>query len=383
MFMVGFACGFVLAVEAEAKPLIGHDTLAILHPEFSDHNQLPKNTALGVLHWTFGSDTSRLRSYLNRVEPQTVRVHLINTTCVRNQNCGTYEIGYGYTIKTFDSAVRNKKKDILTFVSQATKVYEELSAKYPDTRFLISPALEHNLSQKAWRVLADTVLEVWPTVRLVNSPLDTSRGERYRGAWLEGHGPYSSTEVEINSLDGVDATDIAIGSWLKRFNKIKVLYVWSRSYNCRNQGPFEDPRKRDSCPTRATSELLAHITDYRGVAPRHPPPGTCTTISPFKSPSIWKPLAEDKGTGDPRANLPVLIFPGTKTKVEVLGVDGSSKGYLGYYGPYQASNNRYYSGQIGSGKSGYEFSKGYAWLRQGRKCKGPLITGRRQGAFRE
>lgn len=379
MFFVGFTCGFILAIEeANADPLIGHDTLAILHPSFSDHRELQKGTALSALHWTFGEDVAPLRQLISRVQPKIVRIHLINTTCVRNQNCGKYEVGYDYTISTFDSAVRNKKKTILSFVAKATKVYHDLSVEFPETKFLISPALEHNLSNQSFRILADTVLSVWPEVQLVNSPMQFP-AERYKRAWLEGHGPSAPTYVDINSLDGVDVTDIAVVPWLKRFNKIKVLYVWTRSYNCRNQGPFEDPRARHSCPTRATAELVAHITDARGAAPGSLP--GCKSVS-FKSPDIWKPLAEDKGTGDPRANLPVLIITAKKTRIDVVGVDGKVKGFLGYYGPYKNTQNRYYSGQTGSGDSGYQFSSGYAYLRQGNVCWKPIITGRRQGDYR-
>lgn len=370
--------GFFIPVHGE--PLIGQDTLAILHPKFHASDVYTSGTALGVLDWTFGTETKPLEDLLNRVQPKITRIHLLNTTCVRNQNCGKYEPVYGYTIASLDSAIRNREKKLLEHVSKRTQVYLDLSKRHPDLKFCLSPALEHNLSVEAWRVLANSILKVWPQVQLVNSPM-TFPAERYRGAWLEGHGVSAPTYVDINSLDGEDATDIAIVPWLNRFKNIKVIYVWSRGYNCRNQGAWQDPRARTSCPTPATFELLAHITDTREAAPRTPPKGFCNVVSPLRGPSTWKILAEDKGTGDPRSNLPVALLPFAKSKVDVISEAGLS-GYLGYYGVYQGGLSRYYSGQIGSGKSGYQFSRTWAWFRQGKKCVGPFIGGRRQGSYR-
>ncbi len=373
-----FLFGFVVP-EAHSQPVIGQDTLALMQKNFQWKNYNAETRALSVLDWTFGDDFRAVENALRETKPAYFRVHLVNTTCVRNGNCGPYEPVAGYTVASLDRAVLRHDAKLIEWVQSRTRLYRDLASHYPATTFLVSPALEHNLSKDAWRILADTVVAQWPGVQLVNSP-EKLPVERYRGSWIEGHGALAPTYVDINSLDGQDATDIAIAPWMKRFTNIKVLYVWSRGYNCRNTGPWEDPRARTSCPTRATAELLAHITDARGAPPR--PLSSCKPL-PFKSPDIWKPLAEDKGTGDPRANLPVLILTAAKTKVEVVRDDGRVAGFLAYYGPYKGTQNRYYSGQIGSGQSGYQLSKDWAYLRQGKKCWGPLITGRRQGQFHD
>lgn len=370
-----------LQTHQTSSRLIGQDTLALLHPLFAVPPSTIQGTPLGALDWTFGTDVRPLAEVLARVKPELFRVHILNTTCVRNQNCGKYEPLYGYTITSLDAAIKNHEAKILTHLRARVGIYKDLSSKFAATRMLLSPALEHDLTPPSWRILADNVLAVWPEVQLVNSPIDLSRAERYRGAWIEGHGPLAPSWVDINSLDGQDATDISIAQWTARFIKVKVLYVWSRVYNCRNQGPWEDPRARKSCANGPTSDLLQHITDKRGSPPQAPK--LCKNgVQPFKSPSIWKPLAEDKGSGDPRANLPVVIFDGGTSRVEVLGADGTSKGFLGHYGIFQGTQRRYYSGQIGSGRTGYQFSKGWAFLKQGKRCVGPLIPGRRQGAMR-
>ena len=46
---------------------------------------------------------------------------------------------------------------------------------------MVSPALEHQLSTEAWRILANETRSVWPGVQLVNSPYLGVVGERYLG----------------------------------------------------------------------------------------------------------------------------------------------------------------------------------------------------------
>lgn len=376
----------LVAEAARAEPVIGQDYLAAQQENFKFKNYNEPRTATGHLVWTFGPKLAPIRDLLGQVKPAFHRIHLLNTTCVRNHNCGSYEPVAGYTIDSLNSALEAHSPKLLAWINAQSLLYKNLAADYPETKFLVSPALEHNLTRQAYRVLANEVLSVWPEVQLVNSG-EYPNGERYRGSWLENHGNLASLDSDIVSLDGIDATDIAIVPWLKRFKNIKVLYVWSRGYNCRNQGPFEDPRDRKSCPTNATFELLAHITDPRGL----PPLPSFKCLQKFQAPDIWKVLAEDKGAGDSRANLPVAILSGEKTRVEVVNSLGESRGFLGYYGPYQGNQKRYYSGQIGSGKSGYQFSKGWAWLKQNQlingkivpTCWGPFISGRRQGAYHD
>ena len=130
--------------------------------------------------------------------------------------------------------------------------------------------------------------------------------------------------------------------------------------------------------------MLAHITDFRGSAP-----SSTLKCTALKSPSVWKPLAEDKGTGDIRANLPVAVVALSPKDVTVSDYRGRSVGVLKYYGNYQGKLNRYYCG-TGAKLSGYQFEKKavkmsespWTYLIQGKRCIGPFIGGRRGGAYR-
>lgn len=390
---------FLFRVESVyCSPLIGQDYLALSHPKFDAKEAikyLPDNPAIGMLDSTFGVKDSSLRLLLINRPPSFLRVHILNTTCVRNKNCGSYESVRGYTISTLDQAIRNKNKRLLAAYKERVKIYRDLSTSCSTTSFLLSPALEHNLSKKAWRVLADATHDVWPEVQLVNSPEGRGAAERYKGAWVERHGSNPGKDADITSPDGEEATDfnsVKYKKLIESLPRLKIVLLWSRGFNCRTQGEFLDPRKRTACPSPSTFELMAHLLDERGAPPKFTGE-QCPRIVPFKSPMILKTLAENKNDGDKRADLPALIGDLGKDTVRVLASNGRDAGTLGYYGSFSGSKSlkRYYSGYSGgSGSGGYAFEKKarelsgspYVFIKGEKVCTGPLLTGIRQGSFR-
>lgn len=352
---------------------------------------IKEGTPLGTLDWTFGTGTKKLEDWLSKVHPKYWRIHLLNGPCVRAGNCGPYEPVFGYSVASLDLAIRQRTPKLIKHVRDRVKIYKELSIKFPDTVFLVSPILEHNLSDAAWRVLADVVKNNWPEVRLVNNPMNPS-GERYRGAWIEGHGQEGRLDAELNSLDGDSASDIDIQKWKERFPNVKILFVHDRLYNGRlASGAWVDPRIRKAFPKTFQFEELAHIADTR----RRPPirePSVCKTTESFSSPNIWKQFAEDKGTMDVRAGYPVALTTFNSQGISIItsGV-GKQIGTLGYYGTYNTTLKRHYSAWgNGSHLNGYTFEKlakeeaGSPWtyLKQGARCLGPLLMGMRQGVMR-
>lgn len=238
---------------------MGQDLLGLLSPHFDVKgaiNVLKDNTSIGLLDNTFGAKTDNLSAYLDRKHPSLVRVHLINAVCIRNSNCGRYEIGFGYTSKSFNAALIRRAPKLLNYVRARTAVYRELAFEY-GRPFKISPALEHDLSKEAWRVLANTVLEAWPGVPLVNNPNAGVSVERYRGASIERHGAAPRGEIQGNSLDGDDALIIQYSKWLATTKGLEYRYSWTISYNCRKSGIFIDPRKRINC---ANSSIYRQMT---------------------------------------------------------------------------------------------------------------------------
>lgn len=383
----------LLFSRAQAERLIGQDYLGAQHPRMQIVNSsvfIREGSPLGTLDWTFGTGTKKLEDWVTKVKPKYWRIHLLNGPCVRGGNCGKYEPVYGYTMGSLDAAIRSGDRKLTEHVKTRAKLYRDISKRHLETKFLLSPILEHNLSDSAWRALADTVKRVWPEVQLVNSPM-TFPAERYKRAWLESHGQDGNTNVEINSLDGHSASDIDIEKWKERFPDVKILFTHDRIYNGRlASGAWIDPRVRKAFPLTFQFEELAHITDKR----RNPPdgfPDSCKIREAFLAPNIWKQFAENKNNGDVRANYPVSITDFNGTNVSIIAANGTSIGSLGYYGVYQNGLNRHYSAWTGgSHLNGYTFEKlakeeadtPWTYLKQGSRCKGPLLTGMRQGVMR-
>lgn len=348
--------------------------------------------ATGNLDFSFGPDIAKVDSTIAALKPLYHRTHIINTTCVRDGNCGNYEIGHGYNKATFDAAIKAHNQKILNFLKARVTLYKALSIKYPGTTFLMSPALEHDLSKESWNILADTILSVWPDVQLVNSPDANIAVSVYKGSWIERHTNNFPLDADIVSLDGADATDINITAYRDRVLNaphVKIALSWTLGFNCRVK-TWIDPRARKNCPSRQTFELMSHIMEP--VPNASPFTGIqCKKITPLNGDDIWKPLAESYSTPDPRQELPVCISGAFKAvDVNLIASNGMRVGTLGFYGAY-GKQFRWYSGyKKGSRLSGYEFQKKavatsgspYTWIVQNGLCKGPFVPGRRGGITR-
>lgn len=383
--------------DTHAAPVFGRDFYAVQSKAWNVTASTKFSfspMALGSLDGTFGVQLGPVDTVINALHPIYYRVHIINAVCIRNSNCGSYEIGHGYSKASFDVAVGKKDPRILNPFKARVAAYRDLAKKYPGTKFIVSPALEHDLSIKSWRVLANATVGVWPGVQLSNSPDGGVSIERYLGAWIERHGNSPQSDSDIVSLDGSDATQIDIAAFVNRVNRlphVQFAQLWTAGDNCR-ASEWQDPRARTACPSSKTFELMSHIIDPLPVAPRFTG-SQCKKIIPFKDPDIWKPLAETHVHYDPRQELPVTIFKGFSGQdLTVLSSGGNIVGSLGYYGSYLSQGLRWYSGyRAGSKSSGYELQKGaqavsgspWVWLQQRGTCKGPLITGRRFGLMRD
>ena len=227
-----------IALAQSTTRVVGYDYLAAQHKLFNAKKAIefiPNNSALGTLDVTFGDSITPIRDLLNSRKFIFYRVHLINGPGLRNGVAAQNEITYGYNVSSFNSAVVARNPRIINYVKRRTIIYKNLQEKeFVDIKFAVSPMLEHNLSTAAYRVLADTVKSVWPSIQLVNNKLEGD-GETYLGSWREHHGQNPRDNVQISSLDGEDGTDINVPKWLQETAAEKYTFMWSRSYNCRDQ----------------------------------------------------------------------------------------------------------------------------------------------------
>lgn len=378
----------------------GDDHLALQHPKYDVIGAAvahPPGDAIGFLDYTFGTAVQPVRDYLHFAQVSWVRMHLMNNTCVRNKNCGKYEPLYGYTLASLEAAIARKDPKILGFVRDRTLLWKTFfQTDFPYVGVAVSPILEHNLKQSTWNILAQVVKDNWPGVAISNSSMasTTSNDDLI---WVEQHGNTGlRANSKIISTDGIEIMDIDSMKYKKDASRAFLRFRWSRRNNCRDQGDFDDPRRRTNCLKGKESEQQAAVYDEPGPIPKRI--FACNNEKDangndiFSIKNIWKPLSEDKGTGDQRANLPVFIPSGFKhANAELVTYDGRRVGTLGYYGKYSDGRPRLYSGYPGgSKKTGREFQKaahissGYPWVwaKQGSVCRGPFLPGRRQGSYR-
>lgn len=206
--------------------------------------------AIGTLDVSFGDPIKPLSILLSKCPSSYLRIHMLNGSCLRLHSCQRGDPLYSYTQMSLSRILGRGiiPHRLRSHIRAKVTVFKLLAESYPKTRFLISPILEHNLSKKAWRVLASSVKATWPGVQLVNNALNPRNAERYRGAKIESHSDRFSG-ADIYSLDGT--TNPNISEWLTKCRKSKAIscLFWTERFNCKNSDKFIAPKARTACPT--------------------------------------------------------------------------------------------------------------------------------------
>lgn len=197
---------------------------------------------LGWLENTFGTECQCVDRFLSKPEDKVIRVHLINSPCMRNKRCGRYEVLYG---ETAASASRKVVRDNKRFMSRFNRVLERfkerLSKATGNVKCYVSPCLECDLYERARRHLADIVSAAVPSCTIVDNPF---RRRCLPGYVCEKHGedPKLSAPCVVD-LDGIDAADVEINKWLAKYQHCDLRFIWNTWMNCISD-KFIDPRKR-------------------------------------------------------------------------------------------------------------------------------------------
>jgi len=362
----------------------GYDTLAIQHPNFPVPFLLNEIEGLsyyigGNLDWTFGTDLTNIEAILNTGKVIRWRTHFLNGPGLRNNQLGSYEPMAGMNVSSFNSIWESGGGNLATHFSNRVALYCALFSKYPKVEFQISPTLEHNLSERAFRAQESIVHAACPRASIVNNSMSNF-------VWVnvinEGHPRFTASPIgSIVSLDGVEAMDTNVPQYLNDHQAVtSTSYIWSYVFNGRCQDKFQDPRARTRWPSESMVRDLMVYSHALGPAP--------IPAMPILPPRIWKPWAEDKCEGDGRANKPVYITPYKGNEVKILSGNNTPIGSLKYYGTFEGGGHRYYAA-LGSGDSGASFARksfeksGSEWvyLVEGGVKFGPFHPSMRQGTF--
>lgn len=257
----------VLLCILSALPSLTHaadfDLLALMYPKFpvqATVQELPQGSRVGILDWTFGDDPAPVRRLQDSGKVTAFRIHLINGPGANNNVLGPYEPHYGLNL---NQALENRHHKIINHLTRRARLWCDLVK----VDLTLSPVLEfQGLSVKAQTAAVEAIKEGCPRARILLNPRIGTKA--LKGFIIEHHGknppPCRGCST---SLDGDDVVDIDVPKWLNATKGYEYKYVWSRSYNCRHLGAFEDPRQRTACPNRANLRELFHITDERPKAP--------------------------------------------------------------------------------------------------------------------
>jgi hypothetical protein len=235
---------------AHAVPMRGFDYLGMQHPRWNcdaSIEALPQGAALGTLHGSFGDRLDCIEKAYASTKVKLHRVHLENGTCVNNNVCAKSENLHGYNLRSLEKAATNKSPKLLDPMIATCSAYKRLADRY-GVELLCSPLLEHQLSPRAFAAIAEEIKKNVSGITIVNSPR-TPRIRVSKDYLLEQHG--DNVKAPIVSLDGKTFEYSDFTGLLKKNADSKIVFVWSQTFNGREEGPFVPIAKRTNFPTPA------------------------------------------------------------------------------------------------------------------------------------
>ena len=224
----------------------GASLLGMCHPDFKcdSINRMFVGQEVIVTGWlenTFGTTCSCADSLLNDPRPKIVRVHIMNSPCLRNKRCGPYEVLYKESVASASTQFgRGRGKAVEKFKRSLKRLKARL-AGVKDLTCYVSPCLECDLNERARRFISSVVLDALPDCRLVDS---VYRQRCLPGAVCEKHGDKPRvTKPCIVDLDGIDGRDVDLKQYVESYKECDLVYYWEPWMNC-IKGSFKDPRAR-------------------------------------------------------------------------------------------------------------------------------------------
>lgn len=289
--------------------MIGLDYLALPKYPSVARKELPPQFAIGCFSSTFGDARPAVEAILKTGKCFTVRVHLM------------WKDNHNFTTKDFPAIVKEAKK------------WVPLVNKYFEVTWYFSGACENHLSKKDALTLANKVLEVLPTEIYVNSGDAIISGPNIIN---EVHGVKAKAlkVPYIFSYDGNACVDSNVEALKAKHKDAKIFFLWEPRFNGRWETNDNTPRpERKGWPD---AKLIRSVVAL----------ATQTGTSKLPKKWIYKSHSENKGTGDPRAEKPVMIAPIKSTQIS-LKLGNDTKATLKYHSPYTDGRHRYYATKWG------------------------------------
>jgi hypothetical protein len=216
--------------------------------------------------------------------------------------------------------------------------YEGLAKRFPDVRFYLSPFCEHKLNNPDKYL--DIVKQYAPSCIPVNTPIPNGGSFSYK--YLNEIHKSDRRKPDgryLFSYDGVACVDSNVEQDKLDHSNADIFFFWDAQFN----GNHETNSPHVSIPDRtdyATNQLIDSIIFLKNQ----------TGKAKLPKGWIYKSHSENKGTGDPRANKPVLLSPKSLkfSAVQLVADNGQVVATLSrYVKPNSDGRWRYYSSSWG------------------------------------
>ena len=207
----------------------------------------------GWLEQSFGTECKCANMILASPKPKTVRVHLMNSACMRNKRCGPQEILYRETVVSATAQVfRNSSPLMRRFRRVMWRAKRRLVNGTKPLRCYVSPCLECDLNAAARKILLRVVRRGMPFCSRVDNP---HHDRCLPKAVCEVHGhPVRGPDACIADLDGTDGATVPREAYVNSVSQCRLKFWWQPWMNCNSSmpGTFIDPTLR-SCYQSSTT----------------------------------------------------------------------------------------------------------------------------------
>lgn len=209
----------------------------------------------GWLEGAFGKECPCADKLLATDKKKVIRVHLMNSPCMRNGRCGRYEPLYGYNKASASRAVMVEGSRLnKRFNAVLERFKRRLGGARGEVACFVSPCLECDLDERSRNSLLSRVSVALPECAVVDSPY---RQKCIEGIPCERHGAAPKLSKPcIADLDGEDGKVVDLAAYKRHTNKCAVKYYWEPWMNCVRGDRFIDPRKRDCFYARSQFESI-------------------------------------------------------------------------------------------------------------------------------
>ena len=202
----------------------------------------------GWLEDSFGNSCECANTILKSEKPKTIRVHLANGPCLRNNRCRRGDVFYGYTIASANRAALKAESILRDRLNRlAIRLKSRIDSSRGPLNCYVSPCLECDLNGPARKALIDSVSGYLPGCVVVDNPL---RSSCLRGTVCERHGISPGLKRPcISDLDGTEAKSaVDLKAFYRNTRQCDIRFYWSAWMNCNpigNTPRFVDPSARD------------------------------------------------------------------------------------------------------------------------------------------